>query len=54
MIQTHYVVKDELYWDLKKIAYEKGIKMYQIFAEATKDYIDKNRDLLKQKVGVIN
>jgi hypothetical protein len=42
---------DPLFWDLKKISYEKGIRVSDVIIEAYRDYIEKNKHLLEIKLA---
>jgi hypothetical protein len=44
------VIPDEMFWDMKKISYEKGIKVSDALVEAYQDYIEKNKRLLNHEI----
>jgi hypothetical protein len=43
-------IADTMFWDLKKISYEKGIRVSDVVVEAYQDYIEKNKRLLNEKI----
>ena len=43
-------ISDAIFWNLKKIGYEKGIRVSDVVVEAYQDYIEKNKRLLNQKI----
>jgi hypothetical protein len=36
-------IPDAMFWNLKKISYEKGIRLSDVVVEAYQDYIDRNK-----------
>jgi hypothetical protein len=43
-------IPDAMFWDLKKISYERGMRVSDVAVEAYQDYIEKNKHLLNQKI----
>jgi len=53
-VRKRLACPDSLFWDLKKIGYEKGVKVSDVIIEAYQDYIKKNEHLLNQKTTLKN